>query len=578
MKSIRWWWLLYGVAFVLFAACGDTSYTEIRRSVRKTQMGIRNIKGDARMAKKTVGLDGKPVAPTEDSTQAADPRLVSPMEQKNMLNQYSYLYDFINPESANKFSSANISWDSVQNIYYIKNEAKRKLNSKYEVFGWHPYWMGSAWESYSFDLLSTVAYFCYKVDPTDGSYTNPEQIREWRTTAMIDSAKAHHCRVLLTVASHGTEQNTTFLSNESAWSNLIDSVALLVNARKADGVDLNFEQVPEEYSRALLLFIEKLRSELDQKILSGHAFISASLPSFSNRTSFDVEAMHRYCDQLVIMGYAFNAGQPMTGAVSPLRSKQASAPSIVESVEYYLKHGLDPQHTVLALPYYGAQWKGTINKDGLYDTRYDKEITYREVMQLYDKQFVPQYDPVSMTNYHFMEFPDSTSVECWYDDEYTLNKKYDFALSRNFKGIGIWALGYDNGYTALWSLIDKKFTSDTIAVRDPIAEADGYPIQMGNFLLRYRDVFMIAFLFFAISVVLGLLIAFQDWRVRESVFGNQLFRYLLLLIMTILLVPLLGLLQWFGDGRWQFLIAFLLGALCLFWVMRVNISFHSDRP
>jgi hypothetical protein len=199
-------------------------------------------------------------------------------------------------------------------------------------------------------------------------------------------------------------------------------------------------------------------------------------------------------------------------------------------------------------------------------------------MQLYDKQFVPQYDPVSMTNYHFMEFPDSTSVECWYDDEYTLNKKYDFALSKKLKGVGIWALGYDNGYTALWTLIDKKFTSDTIAVRDPIAEADGFPIQMGDFMLRYRDVFMIAFLFFAISVVLGLLLAFQDWRVRESIFGNQLFRFVLLLVMTILLIPFLGLLNWFGDGRWQLLIAFLLGALCLFWVMRVNITFHSNRP
>jgi hypothetical protein len=203
MKYIQWWWLLYGVALVCFTACGDTSYAEIRRSVRRTQMEVRNIKGDARMAKKAVGLDGKPLAPTEDSAQTVDPRLLSPMEQKNMLNRYSYLYDFINPESANKFSSSNISWDSVQNIYYIKNEAKRKLNRKYEVFGWHPYWMGSAWESYSFDLLSTVAYFCYKVDPVDGSCTNPEQIRDWRTTAMIDSAKAHQCRVLLTVASHG---------------------------------------------------------------------------------------------------------------------------------------------------------------------------------------------------------------------------------------------------------------------------------------------------------------------------------------------------------------------------------------
>jgi spore germination protein YaaH len=578
MKFNLFYWLLNIVALVWITACGDNSYNEIRRSVQRTQMKTRQFKGDATILKNTLGPNKKNNTVSEDSVKTEDTRPLSSVEQENMLHKYSYLYDFINPESINKFSSSNISWDSVQNIYYIKNEAKRKLNRKYEIFGWHPYWMGNAWKSYSFDLLSTVAYFCYKIDPIDGSYTNADQIREWRSTAMIDSAKAHNCRVLLTVASHGMEQNATFFSNESAWSNLIDSVAMLVNARNADGVDLNFEQVPVENSRALILFLEKMRTGLDQKIHSGHAFISASLPSFSNRESFDVEAMQRYCDQLTIMGYAFNAGQPLTGAVSPLRSKQDGDPCLLETVEYYIKHGIDPQRTVLALPYYGAQWKGTLLKDGLYDTEFDKEITYREVMQLYDNQFAPQYDPISMTNYHLIEFPDSTSMECWYDDEYTLKKKYDFALSRNLKGIGIWALGYDNGYTGLWSLIDQKFTSDTIVVKDPIAEADGYPIRMGNFLLRYRDVFMVAFLLFAMSVVLGLVIAFQDWRVRESIFGNQLFRFMLLLVMTILIIPLLGLLNWFGNDRWQLLIAFLVGALSLYWIMRINITFHSNRP
>jgi hypothetical protein len=80
------------------------------------------------------------------------------------------------------------------------------------------------------------------------------------------------------------------------------------------------------------------------------------------------------------------------------------------------------------------------------------------------------------------------------------------------------------------------------------------------------------------SVVLGLVIAFQDWRVRESIFGNQLFRFMLLLVMTILIIPLLGLLNWFGNDRWQLLIAFLVGALSLYWIMRINITFHSNRP
>ena len=37
-----------------------------------------------------------------------------------------------------------------------------------EVFGWHPYWEGSGYTNYTFELLSTVAYFSYEVNPTNG--------------------------------------------------------------------------------------------------------------------------------------------------------------------------------------------------------------------------------------------------------------------------------------------------------------------------------------------------------------------------------------------------------------------------
>ena len=71
--------------------------------------------------------------------------------------------------------------------------------------------MGSAWESYPFELLSTISYFSYKLDPETGSYTNPQQMIEWRNTAMIDSAKLKKTKVLLTVSSHGYKNNNSFL-------------------------------------------------------------------------------------------------------------------------------------------------------------------------------------------------------------------------------------------------------------------------------------------------------------------------------------------------------------------------------
>jgi spore germination protein YaaH len=530
---------------------------------------------DVSKIKNALGMeDDKPSA--EDAKKMKE-GLATP-EQQNMLRRYGYLYDFLNPNNPNKLKANNFYWDSVQQIYFIKSPTNRKLSKKYEVFGWHPHWMGTAWESYDFSLLSTIAYFAYIVDPETGSYSNPAQMQEWRTTSMVDTAKAYGTRVLLSMASHGVSENDRFLSNPAAWNTFTDSISSLIIARNADGVDLNFENVPEKHKESLVNFVTLLRTNLSNKMPSGNVFLSITLPSYSTRDAFDHVKLGELVDLMVIMGYDYHKGKGMTGAVSPLRTTNRNGISLQSTLDYYVKNKLDVGKTVLALPYYGAQWKGKINSKGVYDTYFDKDVPYREVMNLYGTTYTSQYDFVSMTNYFFLEFGDSTSVECWYDDASTLEKKYNLALSYGLKGVGIWALGYDNGYTDLWQLIDNRFTSDTTGVVNPINEAEGFPVSMGSFMLKYRDILTLTYLLFALSVIIGWVIAFADWRVRTGILGQQFFRYLFMLIMTLLLVPLLSIMNWFTDERIIILIAFLFGALVFYFIQKMQVTFNTKRP
>ena len=56
------------------------------------------------------------------------------------------------------------------------NQTVTGLNTKkppgctldYAVYGWHPYWVGTAYNNYDFNLLSTFSYFSYELDPCDG--------------------------------------------------------------------------------------------------------------------------------------------------------------------------------------------------------------------------------------------------------------------------------------------------------------------------------------------------------------------------------------------------------------------------
>jgi spore germination protein YaaH len=168
--------------------------------------------------------------------------------------------------------------------------------------------MGSAWESYPFELLSTISYFSYKLDPETGSYTNPQQMIEWRNTAMIDSAKLKKTKVLLTVSSHGYKNNNSFLGDQAKWGVLIDSLSNLLLDRDADGVDINFENLPYLKRGSFNRFIEELRKRLNQKLGTKTPIISLTLPAVDSREIFDIKDLQKSVDLFVIMGYDYNTG------------------------------------------------------------------------------------------------------------------------------------------------------------------------------------------------------------------------------------------------------------------------------
>jgi hypothetical protein len=186
--------------------------------VRRTQNDVRYFNRDVSQVKNLLGIETEETADPQDSTSKT---LFTPVDQKNIFTSYGYVYDAING-SKDVINSSNFYWDSIQKVYYVRNKKYSKIKPENEVFGWHPYWMGSAWESYPFELLSTISYFSYKLDPNTGSYTNPKQMNEWRNTAMIDSAKLKKTKVLLTVSSHGYANNNSFLGDQAKWGVLID--------------------------------------------------------------------------------------------------------------------------------------------------------------------------------------------------------------------------------------------------------------------------------------------------------------------------------------------------------------------
>lgn len=560
----------------LFTSCEE--FRKFRTGIKKTQSQVRRASRMVSRSKRTFDIKDKNGSKSDQPT--TEELIYGSTKQKNMLNTYGYLFDGINGKD-NLINSSNFEYDSVQNVYRVKDIKYKEIDPEKEVFGWHPYWMKTAWQNYPFELLSTIAYFSYKVDPQSGSYSNPNEILDWKTTAMIDSAKVHNTKVLLTVSSHGLKNNQLFLDDPRKWETLIDSVVSLIKFRKADGVDLNFENIPRLKRISFNLFVEQFRETLDKEINDKKPVMSITLPAVDRREIFDINELQEYADLMLIMGYDYNAGSENDVAVAPLEASFEGGNSLSNTVSFYLENGLDPAKTVLALPYYGTMRDGKLINNGLEVAPVsERKVTYREIKELFDEDSEEMkdqeliLDPITMTNYYDIYYRDDTNKEIWFDDAYTLGKKYNFALSQNLKGIGIWALGYDNGREELWEVIDEKFAVDAIRVINPITQRDGFPIRVSKFLLGKRDLIIVMAVFFAFAVVIGFVVLLTDWKIRDALLGNQLYRLLFLLIVFVLLTPLIYLVNDFVPMKtsWIYYVTFLMGALAYYLISLIKIK------
>ena len=313
--------------------------------------------------------------------------------------------------------------------------------------------------------------------------------------------------------------------------------------------------------------------------------ISLTLPAVDSREIFDVVDLEKYVDLFVIMGYDYNTGPQLQGAVAPLIPYETENLSLNNTLKFYLNKGIKPSKTVLALPYYGSMWEGNIDEDGSTISKFERKVTYREVMSIFNEEFItknnlsPVLEKKSMTNYFNVIYPDNSTKEVWFDDDYTLGKKYDFAIVNQLKGVGIWALGYDNGYNELWDVIESKFATDAIPVIDHVGQIEGYPIRVSQFILQKKNLLLVTSIFFLCAVVIGFVIALSDWKVRDSIVRNQFHRFIMVMLVFIFLTPIIYLINevFYLKSTWKYYAVFIIGGLTIYLSSLIKIK-SINRP
>ena len=325
------------------------------------------------------------------------------------------------------------------------------------VFGFLPDWEynSGAHNNMHYDLLTHIAAFNFKAS-SSGAIANPSG---WPWTDVINAAHGAGTKVIMTVNNFSASEINTLLTNNTSKNNLFNNIKNTISTYQLDGVNIDFEGLNSSDRGSIL---NSFLSDLTNFI---HTELPGKEVSFDgpavNWSGWNLDGLAQSVDHVFIMAYDYNGGwSTNTGAVSPLTHPSGGiCLTKTLSNDYSIPKSNYPEKLILGVPYYGKHWKTSTSSAGSSVTSYVGSTFYRSTVTDAVNHGGFIWDNNSQTPWY--RWSSGGWNQIWADNETSLSKKYDLALTENLGGVGIWALNYDGNRSELWDLINTKFGGGT---------------------------------------------------------------------------------------------------------------------
>ena len=342
--------------------------------------------------------------------------------------------------------------------------------------------------AWSFNLLSTVAYFGLDVRWDGSISTTGAGWATWNSSALtglVTTAHAAHTRVILSVDLQdfsGTPSSTMCAALHPLHRAVTVQQALAQVAKMhVDGVNFDFEGV-----NSTCAYGATTRAEMTSLVKEMRAAMPAgmylSVDTYGGSAAdpynfFDIHGMAPYVDAFFVMAYDMEYSNQYRSPLScsGTQALNCLAPTAPISSYYYNDTTVMAQYVaaagagkvILGVPYYGRKAcvaAGSVNA----------RPTSTVVADDYLSASQESTDPSVLAGSYSTHRDKYTGVERWdtwynttlrctrelyWDDVYSLGRKYDLAISDRLRGIGIFALQYGGGAPELWNLLAARFTT-----------------------------------------------------------------------------------------------------------------------
>lgn len=350
-------------------------------------------------------------------------------------------------------STADAVVQSVKKQGDVPRVAEKETPLKKQVLGFYPYWIGDAYETYDFSPFSTVAYFGAELSKT-GRISNRH---DWPHTELITRAHEAGAKVVLATVLHNAKDLQTLLRSEENRDRAITNLVNEVKNANADGVNIDFESIDGDDRNNFTTFMSDLAEAFHDEIPESE--VSLDVMGIDWEDTYDVEQLLSSVDYMMVMGYDYHwSSGPEAGPVAPLtQSDTWGWQSVAWSIDYYIEQaGGNADKLLLGVPYYGLDWRvrsGSFPNTsiGFADAKYFYEIQE----ELAEREIQASWDDESETPYYAYD-----DHQVWFENEESLDRKYDLVEEKDLAGIGIWALGYEGSYPELGTVLRNHFLGE----------------------------------------------------------------------------------------------------------------------
>lgn len=337
-----------------------------------------------------------------------------------------------------KFLSAQSTVEELPPTDFVEPVYTNQVRDHKINMGWHAIYAVGGNDTLD-SVTNNVGNSFNVISPTWFSLTDNEgNYSSFASSSYVDKAHSKGMEVWPLLDNFNANVSTLeIMSYSSKRAALVDRLIADLLAVGADGINLDFEQIPYEAGEHYVQFIREMSIKCRQNnlVLSVDNYVPKGNTEHYNRKEQGIVA-----DYVIIMGYDEHWG---SGGVA---GSVASIGYVLDGIETTLRQ-VPANKVINAVPFYTRVWKtvgGNVTSEALGMDAAANFVNQNGVETYWDSE--------ACQNYGEKQIGD-TFYQVWLEDQQSIEAKLNVMDAHGIAGVAEWQLGFENA--GIWNTIDS---------------------------------------------------------------------------------------------------------------------------